>query len=744
MVQFNVKQSNWIWQVLLIFSAIFAPSLYVSAEDLSCDYEGIHFSLDTQTHEATALSLVDENDSRTTLEFPSQIEFKNVKYTVTAIYNFGNAKYSIETIILPSTINNIERSFLNLYKLKNINIPTSVTRLYRNFYKCYELENIVIPSSITYIYDSFEYCDKLESITFPSSLDSIQYSFCNCPKIKNATFTSSISSIDNSFQYCDGLEELVLPSSEVSIIKSFEYCYNLKKISFPSIASSISKSFTNCNELESIVLPSKVDNIDNSFSNCEKLKNIVFPDSLRSITGETFSYNPSLESINISSHTGFIGGKAFNGNTNLKSVVIADTDTIGSLTQDPIKYSWGYPVFDGPFCGNPVLEEVVFPESLTLIGDRVFEGSKLKTLILPPRLKRIGQQAFCLPSLESIVFPDSLEYIGSDSFCNLTMETLVFPPNVKDRGRAIFTSCNGLKTVIFPEKCERIPQGVFNQSKTLEKIVFPKSLKTIGRRAFQRDSSIRNLVFPPALESIEQSAFRYSPLGPITIPESVKWIGYQAFLGSQIGTLTIERSDSTLYFKSEFDYYDPEAGGWPTSQFTDANVSKLILGRPIFISTYYVWNPFETITSLVVMDDTDLGDFMNYPSWRDPDKLPYEITLGCNVKNFKEDCTDLIKLKSLTMMDPVPPECPVFSKEQFDTLQVYVPEEGFEAYRTAEGWKNFVCLKATDVEEIEMPISNERTVVARFDLQGRPVKEGYEGIVIVHYSDGTVRKELAR
>ncbi|MCM1522188.1 MAG: hypothetical protein NC039_06005 [Muribaculaceae bacterium] len=99
-------------------------------------------------------------------------------------------------------------------------------------------------------------------------------------------------------------------------------------------------------------------------------------------------------------------------------------------------------------------------------------------------------------------------------------------------------------------------------------------------------------------------------------------------------------------------------------------------------------------------------------------------------------------MKTLTLADVEPPVCPTFSKEQYDTLQLFVPAEGIEAYRQAEGWKNFFNIKVSGIEEIENP--SERTVVARLDLQGRPVREDYKGIVIERYSDGTVGKVMVK
>lgn len=50
----------------------------------------------------------------------------------------------------------------------------------------------------------------------------------------------------------------------------------------------------------------------------------------------------------------------------------------------------------------------------------------------------------------------------------------------------------------------------------------------------------------------------------------------------------------------------------------------------------------------------------------------------------------------------------------------------------------------TGVNEIASQPAGDATIVGRYNLQGQPVSDGYEGITVVRYSDGSARKVMSR
>lgn len=85
-----------------------------------------------------------------------------------------------------------------------------------------------------------------------------------------------------------------------------------------------------------------------------------------------------------------IDPKKYAGNTNIKKVIIQK-----GVTEIP----------DGAFQGCWALEEVEFPEGLTRIGAKAFNGTILQIVTLPSTLEYIGDEAFINSSMVEVDIP---------------------------------------------------------------------------------------------------------------------------------------------------------------------------------------------------------------------------------------------------------------------------------------------------------------------------------------------------
>ncbi|MCM1163838.1 MAG: leucine-rich repeat domain-containing protein [Muribaculaceae bacterium] len=329
--------------------------------------------------------------------------------------------------------------------------------------------------------------------------------------------------------------------------------------------------------------------------------------------------------------------------------------------------------------------------------------------------------------LEGIVFPSSVTKIEGFAECpNLSSINFSVPSSVSSI--VGFSNCPNLHSVNFPHSVTSI--NGFNKC-YLQSINFPPLVETIS--GFDECPNLDSVTFSSSLKSIN-GFYKCPGLHSISLPGSLEVVCANSFCQCvNLKTIIIEKSDNELIFQQ--DYIDS------SKQLHFAKY--LTIGRPINLieesSEYLDTTDALTFNSLVVMDGVDVQNINSFRRFR---KTPgYDITLGKNAKLLPADCSEL-KIKTLTLGDVEPPVCPTFSKEQYDTLQLYVPAEGIEAYCQAEGWKNFLNLKVSGIGKIET--SSERTVIARLDLQGRPVREDYKGIVIERYSDGTVRIVLVK
>ena len=107
--------------------------------------------------------------------------------------------------------------------------------------------------------------------------------------------------------------------------------------------------------------------------------------------------------------------------------------------------------------------------------------------------------------------------------------------------------------------------------------------------------------------------------------------------------------------------------------------------------------------------------------------------------NIFEGCEEL---KSLTCLNPIPPHAEYFENYQYVSTKLYVPESSLDAYRGAEVWKEFFDISA--VAGIGDVTADGVVETGRYDLNGMPIGDDYDGCVIIRYSDGSVLKKINR
>ncbi|MCM1163835.1 MAG: leucine-rich repeat domain-containing protein [Muribaculaceae bacterium] len=473
------------------------------------------------------------------------------------------------------------------------------------------------------------------------------------------------------------------------------YAFNCSRILEANISGPITKinnsTFTRCKYLKEIHLPESIDSIErNAFMECDSLRNFKFPNALKYI-GEAAFEECRLGSIVLPDGIETIEKNTFSG-CGLKDV--AFPSSLKTIKQFAFQY-----------CS---LNPPKFPESIEKIEQFAFYHSYIGGVLDLTNVKEVGEQAFAYCETSEVIIPGTIEWIEYKTFDNCPiLEKVRFLDGVKGINNCAFYYCRALKTVIFPNTLEYINSWVFYNCYNLTHVELPNSLKKIGSLSFSYCNK----------------------LGPVTIPGSVEELDNQIFRGSSIGTITFAPSETEI--------------NWPSLK--GCNVDTVVIGRKIHFDEYDVdpsHDPLEGISSFIFLKDIDATNFLNLNHFRNPEAKgqPYNLVLGVNVAT-PSDFSNML-LKTLTLADVKPPVCPTFSKEQYDTLQLYVPAEGIEAYCQAEGWKNFLNLKVSGIGKIET--SSERTVIARLDLQGRPVREDYKGIVIERYSDGTAGKTLVK
>ena len=139
--------------------------------------------------------------------------------------------------------------------------------------------------------------------------------------------------------------------------------------------------------------------------------------------------------------------------------------------------------------------------------------------------------------------------IADEGFRGSTITKVVIPKSITKIGVAAFANCALLREVVFEEgiEIEEIPQGAFGFNSSLMEITIPDTVKTIGYRAFFSCTDLTTVTLSKNLNKITRSAFEEcAALSNITLPEGLESIGILAFYYSGLKEIVIPDSVKDL------------------------------------------------------------------------------------------------------------------------------------------------------------------------------------------------------
>lgn len=169
------------------------------------------------------------------------------------------------------------------------------------------------------------------------------------------------------------------------------------------------------------------------------------------------------------------------------------------------------------------------------IADYAFDGNtNVKSVVIGENVKTIGAGAFLdCTSLEKVVMPDGLEAIGRAGFSSCTeLKDVVLPTSLKSMGNSVFYNCAAIDKIIIPAEVTSVPDGAFNSCYSLSSVTFGDKVETIGEEAFKLCSSLTEISFPVSLKEIGTNAFSYcSGLLSVSLGSRVSHIGTECFSG---------------------------------------------------------------------------------------------------------------------------------------------------------------------------------------------------------------------
>lgn len=357
---------------------------------------------------------------------------------------------------------------------------------------------------------------------------------------------------------------------------------------------------------------------------------------------------------------------------NLKEVRIKDINTNnGQLIDDVIPQE--------SFRNKTTLSHIVFPDILKGICGKAFYATQLiGSLEIPEGVTFIGEGAFAeIESLTgSLTLPETLKYIegseyslGAFEYCGFSSE-LHLPESLISIGERAFYGCSNI----------------------IGQLHLPENLAEIGEEAFSEMTQIRgDIIIPRNIIIIEGAAFRRSGFdGRVYLPEGVKIIEGMAFDETPItGELVLPSSLRSLSMNAS-------SLGTSSWAFSNTNITRIIfpnglqeIGAKTFSGCINLQDTIKLPPDLTIVNE---GLFQNCSQLRYvilPEKLE-------SIDGFAFfQCYSLDVIQCLT---ETPPTFVNFSSAfdgvNKDYVTVVVPANAVDAYRNAEGWKEFKRITA--------------------------------------------------
>ena len=374
-----------------------------------------------------------------------------------------------------------------------------------------------------------------------------------------------------------------------------------------------------------------------AFNRCSRITTVVIPNGIKTIAPYAFEGCYGLTSIYIPSSVTFIAFGEFSDCNNLSSIIVES----------------GNPIYDSRNNCNALIEtstntllkgcgNTILPNTVTAIGYRAFyECKELTSITIPSNIKTIGEGSFSLCSnLSSVTIEEGateIAYYAFQSCGSLTSVTI--PNSVETIGGLAFMGCGKLASISFGSGLtvigERALEGTSWVNNQPDGMVYAGNVVYTYKGNMPKDAEI---VLKDGTTGIAGRAFKNSVnlnsvnLTSITIPASVKSIGFQAFEGcSGLQKVIID-----------------DVGAWATISFIMGQYSN-----PLYLAKHLYNRENKEITEIVIPEGVTAisNNAFNYCVSVTSVSIPNSVTsIG---ESAFEGCTGLVSFSNSSNLQAI-------------------------------------------------------------------------------------------
>ena len=357
----------------------------------------------------------------------------------------------------------------------------------------------------------------------------------------------------------------------------------IKKITIPDTVEEIGYCAFSSTSITSLNLPEGLKVIETeAFAVCEKLKKVTLPSTMEEVGENAFSYCDALTSFNTGSGNVRIATTAIQECSKLKTVTIGkNTEFYGAyFANSAAAFSANK---SNPYYSTDENGVLYNKDKTVLLAYPAL--SKATVFTVPDTVKKISILAFTFAEYIETVKMTSVEEIEEFAFCTTAIKNLDLGTNIKKIAVNAFMDNESLKEITIPASVEEYGidtvdnrckftvdknnkfyssenGSFFNKDKTVmytyyvgnkqESYKVPSTVEEIYDCAFMGASELKKVTLPSSLKKIGFSAFCETGLTSVTIPKNVEEIGEYAFEYSKLKKLVIEDGCKTSIGDSAF------------------------------------------------------------------------------------------------------------------------------------------------------------------------------------------------
>lgn len=457
------------------------------------------------------------------------------------------------------------------YAFKECNVtaeklPESMEKIgYGAFYDCALTISELPPNIVTIDHYAFYGSTLADTLTVPPSVE-VASGLNGTRKLILAEGRTAIDA--GLLGGVTSIEELILPKTlkTISGYQVIGACENLKELFLPNSIESVDKYALSFSGVEKVVFEDGWEVIPEMiFCECKNLEEVVIPDSVTQIGYDAFA-KTNLKNIKLPKNISYLGSGAFKGCKNIEKLTVQAYETLkcGGSAFDGAKVKTfeledGIKYIPGSLFQGIETEEVIFPDSVTVIGTWSFSNSTIKKIRMSPNVTFLGTYAFgkC-GEIEKVIFPAGIGTVETNSWGPFSetkvkvaefeygsdkvpesilsggdVEKVILPDTVRTIEYGAFWGCKSLKTIDLPEGLEKLGSYCFHSCEGLEEITIPSTVKEVGGALYPtfEDSGLKKITFAEGTTGIPSSIFQgASKLTEVVLPESMKTIGAYAFM----------------------------------------------------------------------------------------------------------------------------------------------------------------------------------------------------------------------